>query len=116
MIDYNVIQQLRNNLMDGETRESREHPGTRELGHPTSTDETLPLVAGRATLERQGESTQPFKVVRSTGGGGNRQISNARIKKKKCQQKRETVQERQGRTSTLEGCFQGYIKDEVREK
>lgn len=54
MIDYNVIQQLRNNLMDGETRESREHPGTQELGHPTSTE---PLMAGRATLERQGEST-----------------------------------------------------------
>lgn len=66
VIDYNVSQQLRDNLMDGETRESCEHPGTRELSHPTSTE---PLVAGRATLDARAKAPIPFKAVRSMEGG-----------------------------------------------
>lgn len=66
MIDYNVIQQLRNNLIDGEARESREHPGTRELSHPTSTE---PLVAGRATLDAREKAHSHSRLYDLLVGG-----------------------------------------------
>lgn len=85
---------------------------TQELSHPTSAE---PLVAGRATLDARAKAPIPFKAVRSMGGVSSRQISNARKRKGSANRKGECPREA-GQSVNLEGCFQGYIKDEVRKK